>query len=182
MLTGALMRSAGLATVGGFDTETEMDLVYRTLGVCPQFDTIWDDLTVAEHLLFYCHLRGLYGQAARVRVQQTAEKVNLDGDSFNMRAAELSGGMQRRLSLGIALCGEPSVVLLDEPSTGLDPDTRRYVGVVVPSLPPVVVGVGCGTLVLCVVLGSPSHQVSYWYTAKCGTSSTRRLVLASACC
>lgn len=127
MLTGSLLRTAGMATIGGYDTGTQMDLVYRILGVCPQFDTIWDDLTTAEHLLFYVRLRGLNGAHARARVQQTAEKVNLDGDAMNMKASELSGGMQRRLSLGIALCGDPAVVLLDEPTTGLDPDTRRQV-------------------------------------------------------
>ena len=60
-------------------------------------------------------------------VQRIAETVNLDGDPFNMPATNLSGGMQRRLSIGIALIGNPKIVFLDEPSTGLDPESRQQI-------------------------------------------------------
>ena len=95
--------------------------------MCPQFDTVWDDLTVREHLSFYARLKGVQERAIRAAVQQTAQKVDLDGDAFNMLATSLSGGMRRRLSLAIALIGAPKIVFLDEPTTGLDPETRRQI-------------------------------------------------------
>jgi ABC-type multidrug transport system ATPase subunit len=58
---------------------------------------------------------------------QLAQAIGLDGDAMHMKSTQLSGGMQRRLSLGIAFCGEPTVLFLDEPTTGLDPETRREV-------------------------------------------------------
>ena len=69
---------------------------------------LWDDLTVREHLKFYARLKGVPSGEIVAAVQQTAQKVDLDGDAFNMLAHSLSGGQKRRLSLGIALIGTTS--------------------------------------------------------------------------
>jgi len=127
MLCGALNPSAGACLVGGYDTATEMNKVYRVLGVAPQFDTVWGDLNVADHLLFYARLKGVDKVHETAAVQRTAEKIGLDGDAFHMAASTLSGGQLRRLSVGIALIGDSPIVLLDEPTTGLDPESRRGV-------------------------------------------------------
>jgi ABC-type multidrug transport system ATPase subunit len=94
-------------------------------GVCPQFDVVWDDLTVREHLLVFARLKGVEKAAEPAVIQQIAESVELDGDAFNQTASQLSGGMRRRLSIGISLIGRPKVWLLDECTTGLDPSTKR---------------------------------------------------------
>lgn len=127
ILSGLLVQSQGTAHVGSFDTKTEMAAVHTVLGACPQFDTVWQELTVEEHLCLYARLKGVPNSDERGLVQSVAEAIRLDGDPLRQPAGQLSGGMLRRLSLGIALIADPQVVLLDEPTTGLDPETRRMV-------------------------------------------------------
>ncbi|RYP78661.1 hypothetical protein DL771_000328 [Monosporascus sp. 5C6A] len=91
------------------------------LGVCPQFDAI-DSMTVLEHLRFYARIRGI--PDVEHNVQSVLRAVGLEAFSTRMAHA-LSGGNKRKLSLGIALMGNPSVVLLDEPSSGLDAAAKR---------------------------------------------------------
>lgn len=91
------------------------------LGVCPQFDAI-DSMTVEEHLRFYAKIRGITD--VNHNVQAVLRAVGLEAFSTRMAHA-LSGGNKRKLSLGIALMGNPSVVLLDEPSSGLDAAAKR---------------------------------------------------------
>ncbi|RYP65570.1 hypothetical protein DL769_006273 [Monosporascus sp. CRB-8-3] len=91
------------------------------LGVCPQFDAI-DSMTVLEHLRFYARIRGI--PDVEHNVQSILRAVGLEAFSTRMAHA-LSGGNKRKLSLGIALMGNPSVVLLDEPSSGLDAAAKR---------------------------------------------------------
>lgn len=84
-------------------------------------------MTVEEHLRFYCRLRGVCKQAITGMVHKIAEDVELDGDALRQRAVQLNGGMRRRLSIGIALTADPKILILDEPTTGLDPETRRQI-------------------------------------------------------
>ena len=91
------------------------------LGVCPQFDAI-DQMTVTEHLRFYARVRGATN--VKHNVEEIIRGVGLDRFR-NRMAAKLSGGNKRKLSLGIALIGNPSVILLDEPSSGMDAASKR---------------------------------------------------------
>ncbi|KAF0323735.1 ABC transporter [Colletotrichum asianum] len=96
-------------------------LARSNLGVCPQFDAI-DSMTVLEHLRHYARLRGIAD--VEYQVQAVVRAVGLDAH-VNTMAQHLSGGNKRKLSLGIALTGNPSVILLDEPSSGLDAAAKR---------------------------------------------------------
>jgi len=131
-LSGTTGLTGGEGTICGFDVKLQMAEIQKVLGVCPQFDILWDDLTVREHLLLYARIKGV--KDAQLTVRRVAEAVKLDGDAYNTVASQLSGGMKRRLSLGIALVANPHVPFLDEPSTGLDPETRQSLWTIVSKL------------------------------------------------
>ena len=124
MLTGLYPPSAGNAYVCGHDIKTQMTKIYEAMGVCPQFDILWPLLTVKETLRFYCKLKGVKPSEWRETSETATQSVDL-GHAAHRRVGRLSGGMKRRVSLAISLIGEPAVVFLDEPTTGLDPETKR---------------------------------------------------------
>ncbi|KAJ3196136.1 hypothetical protein HK101_009969 [Irineochytrium annulatum] len=126
ILTGLYEASSGNAQLAGFNYKTESDSVYKVIGVCPQFDILWDELTVGEHLYFYARLKGIDAKDEKECVRKALANVSLS--SLETRLTKgLSGGEKRRLSIAIALIGDPSVVFLDEPTTGLDPEVRRLI-------------------------------------------------------
>ncbi len=126
IVTGALEQSSGKVYVVGKELKGSRE-ISKFIGICPQFYVIWEDLTVRNHLEIYAKIRGCPSGKIRGIVQKAAEGVQLDGDAFNMRAGQLSGGMKRRLSIAIALLGQCPIILLDEPTTGLDVGSRREV-------------------------------------------------------
>ena len=85
------------------------------MGVCPQFDTLWMDLTCAETLLFYARLKGIPGKEETQHVQEALAQVGLQNVP-NRLVKKLSGGMRRRLSVAVSLVGNPRVIFLDEVS------------------------------------------------------------------
>ncbi|CDY62599.1 BnaCnng40510D [Brassica napus] len=126
MMTGLLKPSSGTALVQGLDICKEMNKVYTSMGVCPQHDLLWETLTGREHLLFYGRLKNIKGSALTQAVEESLKSVSLfDGGVGDKPAGNYSGGMKRRLSVAISLIGNPKVVYLDEPSTGLDPASRK---------------------------------------------------------
>eukprot|EP00798_Chlamydomonas_sp_ICE-L_P006110 gene6110-2714_t len=126
MLVGFLEPSAGTARVEGMDIRKEMNNIYSIMGVCPQHDLLWDQLTAREHLRFYGRLKGFTGKDLEEAVEVSLKSVNLFfGGNADKLACKFSGGMKRRLSVAISIIGSPGVVYLDEPSTGLDPNSRR---------------------------------------------------------
>lgn len=100
--------------------------VQQLIGFCPQFDILWTELTVEEHLRFYSRLKNVDSELADGIVEKTLHDTRLT-NFRGFLVKELSGGMKRRLSLGISLVGNPSVVFLDEPTTGLDPENKRQI-------------------------------------------------------
>ncbi|XP_060170110.1 ABC transporter A family member 7-like [Lycium barbarum] len=132
MMIGLTMPSSGAAFVDGLNINTEMDKVYTIMGVCPQHDLLWDTLTGREHLLFYGRLKNLKGEVLHQAVEDSLKSLNLfNGGVADKQAGRYSGGMKRRLSVAISLIGNPKVVYLDEPSTGLDPASRNTLWTVV---------------------------------------------------
>ncbi|XWS51101.1 hypothetical protein CRYUN_Cryun12cG0147500 [Craigia yunnanensis] len=126
MMIGLTKPTSGTAYVQGLDILTYMDTIYTSMGVCPQHDLLWETLTGREHLLFYGRLKNLRGSALNQAVEESLRSVNLfHGGVADKQAGKYSGGMKRRLSIAISLIGDPKVVYMDEPSTGLDPASRN---------------------------------------------------------
>ncbi|XP_050150436.1 ABC transporter A family member 7-like isoform X2 [Malus sylvestris] len=132
MMIGLTKPTSGTAYVQGLDIQTQMDEIYTSMGVCPQHDLQWETLTGREHLLFYGRLKNLKGSVLKQAVEESLKSVNLfHGGVADKQAGKYSGGMKRRLSVAISLIGDPKVVYMDEPSTGLDPASRNNLWTVV---------------------------------------------------
>jgi len=114
---GLYRLSSGNAKINGFDITRQQDQVYRHVGVCPQHEIFWPDLTCEEHLLFYARLKGVDPKAEKEVVKQNLEQVELQPEARTL-AKQLSGGQKRRLCIAIALVAQPAIVFLDEPTTG----------------------------------------------------------------
>ncbi|XP_035208285.1 ATP-binding cassette sub-family A member 3-like isoform X2 [Stegodyphus dumicola] len=124
MLTGLITPTSGTAIVNGFDICEDMDSVHSNLGICPQHDVLFDELTVEEHLYFFCKLKDYIADLVQSEIDRIISSLNLEEKRY-ARAQTLSGGWKRRLSVGIALVGGSRVVILDEPTSGMDPFNRR---------------------------------------------------------
>mgnify|MGYP002622550182 CR=1 FL=1 len=124
MITGLYPPENGNAWVAGYDIISQIELARSQMGVCPQFDLLWPDLTVEEHLYFYARIRGVPPENEAMIVEKAMKEVYLSKFAA-FRVRQLSGGMKRRLSVAISLVGDPKIVFLDEPTTGLDPENRR---------------------------------------------------------
>uniref|UniRef100_W8AEW5 ATP-binding cassette sub-family A member 3 n=1 Tax=Ceratitis capitata TaxID=7213 RepID=W8AEW5_CERCA len=124
MLTGMFPPTAGTAVINGYDIRTNIEGARMSLGICPQHNVLFDDLSVADHIVFFSRLRGLKGDEIRDEIDKYLRMIELE-DKANVASKNLSGGMKRKLSVCSALCGGTKVVLCDEPSSGLDPAARR---------------------------------------------------------
>ncbi|KAI3634820.1 hypothetical protein MIR68_007201 [Amoeboaphelidium protococcarum] len=126
-LTGLLQPSGGNAFYDNMQLDIVNDMVQiqKSIGVCMQFDVYYSKLSCEEHLIFFAGLKGVPQSQLKAKVSQVLDIVGLLSDRHKL-AKQLSGGMRRRLSLAIALIGDPQVLFLDEPSSGLDIVTRRH--------------------------------------------------------
>ncbi|CAL1153289.1 unnamed protein product [Cladocopium goreaui] len=124
MLTGMVEPSSGDAIVAGHRLSNSIQAIRQVIGVCPQHDVLWLELTVWEHLTVYAQLRGVPAAEVTSRCNEMMQQVGLT-EKAQTRAGALSGGQKRKLSLCLALIGRPPVVFLDEPTSGMDPYSRR---------------------------------------------------------
>ncbi|EFC44376.1 predicted protein, partial [Naegleria gruberi] len=130
MLSGMFGPSNGTAYIYNKDIRYDMESIHKMMGLTAQFDILYPDLTCEEHLLFYSRLKGIQLKHEKEHVQSLLRQVGLDNDTLKTKwspnSSSLSGGMKRRLSIAISLVGDPNVILLDEPTTGLDPLSKRH--------------------------------------------------------
>ncbi|EWS72164.1 ABC transporter family protein (macronuclear) [Tetrahymena thermophila SB210] len=126
MLTGMIPPTSGTAYIKGLEITKDMDKIRSILGVCPQHDILFDSLTVKEHLYLFAVLKGIPFREISNAVEKIIKDVDLV-EKTNSLSSSLSGGQKRKLSVAIAFIGESQVVLLDEPTSGMDVQARRHI-------------------------------------------------------
>uniref|UniRef100_A0A5S6Q194 ABC transporter domain-containing protein n=1 Tax=Trichuris muris TaxID=70415 RepID=A0A5S6Q194_TRIMR len=126
IICGLIPPTEGTVVVYGMDILTNMPAVRRSLGFCPQHNILFDRLTVKEHLQFYSSIKGVNIQGKDEEIDSLLRDTKLMNKK-NELSMNLSGGMKRKLSIAIAFIGGPKVVMLDEPTAGVDPYSRRAI-------------------------------------------------------
>jgi len=124
MLCQQFLPTGGTAYVCGYDIVSESREALACIGYCPQFDATLDLLTVEEHIMLYCGIRGIVNEDRQGVLEALLELCELTTYRKTV-ACKLSGGNRRKLSVALSLVGGPDVVFLDEPSAGMDPVARR---------------------------------------------------------
>ncbi len=124
MLTGILSPTSGRGTVAGFDVMTQAEKIKRHIGYMSQKFSLYEDLTVEENIDFYA---GIYRIPTKIRQERKNWVIEMAGlqNHRHSRTAILSGGWKQRLALGCAVLHEPPIIFLDEPTSGVDPLSRR---------------------------------------------------------
>ncbi len=133
MLCGLLKPNAGQVSIHGKVITNGDASVRSRVGVCPQNIILWNTLTCFEQMQFIGEMYGMQGKSARQRSEQLLEELDLS-EKKDKLARTLSGGMQRRLNLAMALVHDPAILVLDEPEAGLDPQSRVLVREYIKSL------------------------------------------------
>jgi ABC-2 type transport system ATP-binding protein len=129
ILSTVMEPSAGTANVAGYDVKTQAEQARRHIGYMPQNFSLYPDLSVIENLDFFANIHQVPGGIKRQRIPEMLAFTRLDRFQAR-RAGKLSGGMKKKLALACALIHDPEVLLLDEPSTGVDPVSRRELWVI----------------------------------------------------
>ena len=128
ILCGLHQPTSGTVLCGeqNLDVRTDITTIQSAMGVCSQDNLLWDDLTGPEHLLFFARLRRVEPKAIKHHIDYWLRRVNLARAADKRKySRSYSGGMKRRLGVANAFIGNPKLVYLDEPSTGLDPESRQ---------------------------------------------------------
>ena len=126
ILTGILGCNSGTAKICGLDLTNNISEIQRIIGLVPQFDILWGELTAGEHLSLFAELKGISRSEIPALIKQKLAEVNLEKQE-NALVRTFSGGMKRRLSVAIGGIGNPKIVIMDEPTTGMDPINKRMV-------------------------------------------------------
>ncbi len=124
MLCGLLMPTSGMGRVAGFDVMKEPERIKEVIGYMSQKFSLYEDLTVIENLRFFGGIYGLSGLSQREREDEILERVGLEGLRERITGT-LAVGSKQRLALGCSILHEPSILFLDEPTSGVDPISRR---------------------------------------------------------
>ena len=126
MLCGLLPPTSGEAAIMGHSLSREPQAAKASLGVVPQDIALYPDLTARENLVFWGKMYGLRGAALNTRVDEVLAIIGLT-DRQKDKVGTFSGGMKRRVNIGAALLHKPAVIIMDEPTVGIDPQSRRHI-------------------------------------------------------
>jgi len=126
MLSTLYTPTAGDATIGGHSITKNPMAVKRVIGVVPQELALYEDLTAHENLIFWGQMYGLSGQPLATRVDEVLQQIGLTDKAKN-RVKTYSGGMKRRVNIGVGLLHKPRLLFMDEPTVGIDPQSRRAI-------------------------------------------------------
>jgi len=124
MLCGLLLPTSGQATVGGFDVYSQPDLIKQNIGYMSQRFSLYEDLTVRESIEFYGGIYGLKRKQIRQKTDELLDYLHLT-DRADTLTAQLPLGLKQRMALSTALLHDPEIIFLDEPTSGVDPESRR---------------------------------------------------------
>ncbi len=126
MLSTLYEPTSGNAWIGGHSVIQEAMAVRRMIGVVPQDLALYEDLTARENLSFWGQMYGLSGAALKQRIDEVLAQIGLS-DKANQRVKTYSGGMKRRVNIGVGLLHRPRLLFMDEPTVGIDPQSRRSI-------------------------------------------------------
>jgi ABC-2 type transport system ATP-binding protein len=126
MLSTLYAPTSGEAIIGGHSVTKDPIAVRNLIGVVPQELALYDDLTARENLNFWGQMYGLSRRELRTRVDEVLEQIGL-ADKARNRVKTYSGGMKRRVNIGVGLLHKPSLLFMDEPTVGIDPQSRRAI-------------------------------------------------------
>ena len=124
---GASKPSSGFARLDGMEIQPNNLKLRARIGLVPQDFAFYEDLTAKENLLFFGQLFGMQGQILTNKVNEILEIIGLNDEKAHQYSKHFSGGMKRRLNLGIALVHSPDILMLDEPTVGVDPQSRNRI-------------------------------------------------------
>lgn len=122
-MTGLYPPTSGDVSIYGHSIVKELHKARQSIGICPQHNVLFDRLTVMEHMTFFSKIKGVSIETEDLKAR--ALELGLTEDQLKTTAAALSGGNKRKLSVAVALCGNPKFLILDEPTSAMDPTARR---------------------------------------------------------
>ncbi len=126
MLATVLAPDGGDATIGGFSIKNQAEKVRGIIGVCPQDLALYEEMSALDNLIFFGKMAGLSGKDAREQAAANLQLMELS-ERGKDKIQKYSGGMKRRVNLAIALMGHPQLLFLDEPTVGIDPQSRNKI-------------------------------------------------------
>ncbi|RWS26575.1 ATP-binding cassette sub-family A member 3-like protein [Leptotrombidium deliense] len=126
IMTGLFPPTSGRILVNGYDVETNTANARKSVGLCPQTNVQFDQLTVQDHLYFFGLMKGHSLNSIHPEIDRVLKLLNLETQR-HLKPGQISGGMKRKLQLAIAFVGGSTILILDEPSSGLDVETRRHI-------------------------------------------------------
>jgi ABC-2 type transport system ATP-binding protein len=127
ILSTVIPSDSGDVTVGGYSLKTNPDEVRGLIGICPQELALYGDMSAFDNLVFFGRMAGLSSQEAREQAMANLELMGLTERARKGKVDKFSGGMKRRVNLAIALMGHPQLLFLDEPTVGIDPQSRNNI-------------------------------------------------------
>ena len=126
MLATVLEPDSGEITIGGHTMSKEAEAIRQIIGVCPQELALYEDLSALDNMVFFGRMAGLDAKAAYDQSLDNLKLVGLE-ERMKGKVGKFSGGMKRRINLAIALMGKPQLLFLDEPTVGIDPQSRNHI-------------------------------------------------------